>query len=209
MKSCRTPGGYSKGGTGYPLEAPYASASGPVFSDTGPEAEAYGASKGYPVPPFEYPPGVRQDFMVGTYSHFDKVHPMRTVQKPATPSVLKRAAEEIVPVYHYDGRQKAIGDYLDTHPVTGLLIARDDTILFEHYRYARMDKDRFLSQSMAKTLTGLLVGIAVSEGAIHSIDDTAATYVPELAGTENRATPPRPLPHLSSRRALFPRNYQP
>ena len=158
--------------------------SGPVFSDTGPDAEAYGASKGYPVPPFEYPPGVRQDFMIGTYSHFDKVHPMRTVPKPATPSILKHAAEEIAPVYHYDGRQKAIGDYLDTHPVTGLLIARDDAILFEHYRYARTDKDRFLSQSMAKTLTGLLVGIAVSEGAIHSIDDTAATYVPELAGTE-------------------------
>src|SRR3954471_11832974 len=37
--------------------------SGPVFSDTGPEAEAYGSSKGYPVPPFEYPPGFRQDFM--------------------------------------------------------------------------------------------------------------------------------------------------
>jgi hypothetical protein len=78
--------------------------SGPVFSDTGPDAEAYGASKGYPVPPFEYPPGVRQDFMIGTYSHFDKVHPMRTVPKPATPSVLQRTAEEIVPVYHYDGR---------------------------------------------------------------------------------------------------------
>ncbi len=168
--------------------------SGPVFSDTGPDAEAYGASKGYPVPPFEYPPGVRQDFMIGTYSHFDKVHSMRTVPKPATPSVLKRTAEEIVPVYHYDGRQKAIGDYLDTHPVTGLLIARGDTILFEHYRYARSDQDRLLSNSMAKTITALLVGIATSEGAIRSIDDTAATYVPELAGTEYGATPLRALP---------------
>jgi hypothetical protein len=44
--------------------------SGPVFSDTGTDAEAYGASKGYPVPPFEYPPGSRQEFLVGTYSHF-------------------------------------------------------------------------------------------------------------------------------------------
>jgi hypothetical protein len=110
--------------------------------------------------PFEYPPGVRQDFMIGTYSHFDKVHPMRTVPKPATPSVLKRAAQEIVPVYHYDGRQKAIGDYLETHPVTGLLIARGDTILFEHYRYARSDRDRLLSNSMAKTITAPLVGTA-------------------------------------------------
>ena len=61
--------------------------SGPVFSDTGPDAEAYGASRGYPVPPFEYPPGHGQDFMIGAYSHFDKLHPMRTIQKPATPSI--------------------------------------------------------------------------------------------------------------------------
>ena len=191
------------------FEGTVSAGSGPVFSDTGPEAEEYGASRGYPVPPFEYPPGSRQDFMVGTYSHFDKLHPMRTVQKAATPSVLKRAAEEIVPVYHYDGRQKAIGDYLDTHPVTGLLIARGDTILFEHYQYARTDTDRLLSQSMAKTLVGLLVGIAVSEGAIHSVDDTAATYVPELAGTEYGATPLRALLHMSSGVAFVEQTYRP
>src|SRR5438270_3736516 len=191
------------------LEGVVFAQSGPVFSDSGPEAEAYGASCGYSVPPFEYPPASRQDFMVGMYSHFDTVHPMRAVPKPATPSILKRSAEEIAPFYHYDGRQKAIGDYLNTHPVTGLLIARDDTILFEHYRYARTDKDRFLSQSMAKTLTGLLVGIAVSEGAIHSIDDTAATYVPEMAGTEFGPTPLRALLHMSSGGAFREQTYQP
>ena len=183
--------------------------SGPVFSDTGPDAEAYGASKGYPGPPYEYPPGSRQDFLIGTHSHFDKLHAMRTVQKPGTPSVLKRAAEEIVPVYHYDGRQKQISDYLDTHPVTGLLIARGDTILFEHYRYARTDQDRLLSNSMAKTITGLLVGIAISEGAIRSIDDTAAIYVPELEGTAYGAIPLRALLHMSSGVAFRERSYQP
>jgi CubicO group peptidase (beta-lactamase class C family) len=182
--------------------------SGPVFSDTGPDAEAYGASRGYPVPPFEYPPGHGQDFMIGAYSHFDKLHPTRTIQKPATPSVLRRVADEIVPVYHYDGRQKAIGDYLDAHPVTGLLIARGDTILFEHYRYARSDQDRLLSNSMAKTITGLLVGIAISEGAIRSIDDMAATYVPELEGTAYGATPLRALLHMSSG-VTFRETYQP
>jgi CubicO group peptidase (beta-lactamase class C family) len=64
------------------------------------------------------------------------------------------------------------------------LIAKDDTILFEHYQYARTDRHRFLSHSMAKTITAMLIGIAISEGAIKSIDDTAATYVPQLAGTE-------------------------
>jgi Beta-lactamase len=62
---------------------------------------------------------------------------------------------------------------------------------------------------MARTLTGLLVGIAVSEGAIHSIDDTAATYVPEMAGTEYGATPLRALLHMSSGVAFREQTYEP
>jgi CubicO group peptidase (beta-lactamase class C family) len=51
---------------------------------------------------------------------------------------------------------------------------------------------------MAKTITAMLVGIAISEGAIHSIDDTAQTYVPELKGTEIGGTPIRALLHMAS-----------
>ena len=108
---------------------------------------------------------------------------MRTVFRGAAASILKRADAEIEMAYYYSGHQNSVEDYLSRNPVTGLLIARDDTILYEHYLYARTDEQRLLSQSMAKRLTGLLVGIAVSEGAIRSIDDTAATYVPELADT--------------------------
>jgi CubicO group peptidase (beta-lactamase class C family) len=180
---------------------------GPVFSDTGPEAEAYGASKGYPAPTV-YPSAGQQDMLVGLYSHYDRVTSMRGVPRSGPVSALKRPAEEIAPVYHYDGRQKVIGDYLDSHPVTGLLIARGDTILYEHYRYARTDQDRFLSNSMAKTITGLLVGIAIAEGAIRSIDDTASNYVQELSGTEYGATPLRALLHMSSGVA-FSETYQP
>src|SRR6476620_672486 len=45
MKSYRTPGGYSNGGTGYPLDAPYASASGPVSENTGPDSAKTTPSK--------------------------------------------------------------------------------------------------------------------------------------------------------------------
>ena len=50
-----------------------------VFSDTGPDAAAYGAAQGYPVPE---PPAVRtprQEEMVGWYSHYDRFRTMRTV----------------------------------------------------------------------------------------------------------------------------------
>ncbi|MGE3647537.1 MAG: serine hydrolase domain-containing protein [Reyranellaceae bacterium] len=168
----------------------------PVFSKDGPDAAAYGVGKGYPLPGeaqrFAILP---QEYLVGFYSHFDL---LRAVSKGDAVVPLMRAISEINPVYGYDGRIKSITDYLHAHPVTGLLIARDDTILYEHYQYARSDRDRFMSQSMAKTVLGMLIGIALSEGSIRSLDDVVANYVPELADTAYGATPIRALLQMSS-----------
>jgi len=79
-----------------------------------------------------------------------------------------------------------------------LLIAKDDQILFEHYQYGRTDRDRFISQSMAKSITAMLMGIAIGEGLIKSVDDTAETYVPGFRDTEYGKTPIRDLLHMSS-----------
>jgi CubicO group peptidase (beta-lactamase class C family) len=51
---------------------------------------------------------------------------------------------------------------------------------------------------MAKSLTAMLVGIAIGEGAIKSVDDTAETYVPGFNDTEYGKTPIRDLLHMSS-----------
>jgi CubicO group peptidase (beta-lactamase class C family) len=51
---------------------------------------------------------------------------------------------------------------------------------------------------MAKTITAMLVGIAIDEGRIRSINDRPDTYVPELAGTEYGRTPILHLLTMSS-----------
>jgi len=51
---------------------------------------------------------------------------------------------------------------------------------------------------MVKSMIGLLIGIAVSEGAIKSVDDTPETYVPGFRGSEYGRTPIRDLLHMSS-----------
>jgi CubicO group peptidase (beta-lactamase class C family) len=166
----------------------------PVFSQTGPDAAAYGKSLGYPVGlPFR-----KQQNMVGNYSNADRLRPTRTVKTTSPPSPLMRAPQELSLTYTFQDKTLTLQDYLNRNPTTGLLIAQDDTILFEHYQYGRTDHDRFYSQSMVKTLTGMLVGIAVSTGAIHSIDDVAQSYVPELTGTELGRTPIRALLHMTS-----------
>ena len=53
------------------LVTPAVAETGPVFSATGPDAEAFGAALGYPAgSPAQMS---LQPFMVGTYSHYDRV----------------------------------------------------------------------------------------------------------------------------------------
>ena len=172
---------------------------GPVFSPSGPDAERYGAQEGFPVavPMRLNQPGDPPDkYRVGAYSHYDEVHRTRRVARAAEPWTFKRAQVDIR--YDYRGSPSSLTEYLSRNPVTGLLIAKDDEILFEHYQYGRTDLDRFNSGSMAKSITGMLIGIAISEGAIKSVDDTAETYVPGFKGTEYGRTSIRDLLHMSS-----------
>jgi CubicO group peptidase (beta-lactamase class C family) len=176
------------------------SGAGPVFSASGPDAELYGAAEGFPVPSFlqavlqgnPYKPKYR----VGAFSHFDEIHATRRIRRAAVPWTFKRSPTDIR--YSYRGKPSSLTEYLARNPVTGLLIAKDDRILVEHYQYGRTDRDRLLSQSMVKSIMGILIGIAVSEGAIKSVDDTPETYVPGFKGTEYGRTPIRDLLHMSS-----------
>lgn len=172
----------------------------PVVDRGGPDASAYGRDEGYPVPPRAFavaqgnpwPPKYR----VGAFSHLDAIYATHRVPASPTPWVFGRGHADVR--YEYRGRPSSLADYLARNPVTGLLVARDDRILFEHYQYARSDKDRLLGQSMTKSLIGLLMGIAIADGAIESLDDTPQRYVPGFKGSEYGRTPIRHLLHMSS-----------
>lgn len=75
---------------------------------------------------------------------------------------------------------------------------KGDTILAERYQYDRKPEQRMTSYSMAKTIVGMLVGIALSEGKIQSLDDRAEKYVVQLKGTPYGETPIRHLLTMSS-----------
>ena len=170
--------------------------SAPRFAAGGPDTEDFGASAGYPIGDrssfFRFP------FLVGSHSHLDQIFESRLIRRATTPSRLERVNSEPALRYEFGGETRTLDDYLARNPATGLLIARGDTILIERYQYGRNDRDRFTSWSMAKTVTSMLVGIAIAEGHIRSVDDLAAAYVPALSGTEYGRTSLRHLLQMSS-----------
>jgi CubicO group peptidase (beta-lactamase class C family) len=168
----------------------------PRFATGGPHAEEFGASMGYPKgTPATY---WRTRWRVGSFSHLDEIFRGRIIHKAPTPSRFVRVAEPRITFSTFRGPDLTLDDYLSRYPTTGLLIARGETILVERYQYGRTDRHRFTSWSMAKTVTAMLIGIAIDEGRIRSVDDLAAAYEPALAGTEYGRTSLRHLLQMSS-----------
>jgi CubicO group peptidase (beta-lactamase class C family) len=178
-------------------EASAVQGAGPRFRDDGPNADAFGRNEGYPTcEGIAYIDNTR--CRVGAFSRYDTLFPARIIPALKQPVQLARAASELVLRYGFAGLDLTLDDYLNRQPVTGLLIAKDNAILVERYQYGRTDADRLTSFSMAKSVVALLIGIAVNEGAIRSIDDPAETYVSGLKDTEYGRTPIKALLLIAS-----------
>ena len=176
-----------------PTNAPVGKAS------AAPDEIALGKSHVYP-----YPLGTRDTFeqeqhLVSSYSGGrEKLFPHHIIKKGPVPDPLSPAGSPRVFWYTLDGFRYSSDDYLARQRVMGLLVAKDGQIVLERYQYDRNEANRFQSQSMAKSVTSLLVGIAISEGRIKSVDDLAREYVPELAGHPYGETSLRHLLQMSS-----------
>ena len=68
--------------------------------------------------------------------------------------------------------------YLDSLHTVSFLVIRQDSILFENYRDGWNDTLTSNLYSATKTIVGLLTGIALDEGKIHSLDDPVSRYIP-------------------------------
>lgn len=71
--------------------------------------------------------------------------------------------------------------WIEKHAVVAVAIFKENKIIYEKYQYDRNSNQRFNSQSMAKTLTAIAVGIAVDDGLI-DIEKPIKTYVPDVSG---------------------------
>lgn len=118
------------------------------------------------------------------FHHMDQLG-LRTdlVRKPVTVYPFKEAKAPFSLKYNFHGKEYSLDDYLQRNFVTGLLVLHDDQIIFEKYLHGANQNSRFVSQSVAKSIASILVGAAVNNGTIRSIDDPIDKYLPYLASS--------------------------
>ncbi len=126
---------------------------------------------------------LRPDVEVNTFRHIDRLFPSRTVSHGASIYPLPLSSKPLMNVHFMSkGKKYDIFDYLSLNRVSGLLIAKDGKIAFEDYELGNTGKTRWISWSMVKSISSTLVGAAIQDGYIASIDDQITKYLPQLAG---------------------------
>lgn len=91
-----------------------------------------------------------------------------------------------------------IDQYLAQQRAAGIVIVQDGKIRLERYGLDFDAKGRWTSFSVAKSFTSTLVGAAVQDGAIKSLDDKVSQYIPDLRGSAYDDVTVRQLLTMSS-----------
>ena len=83
----------------------------------------------------------------------------------------------------FEGQELDLNEGLKHFNTDGLIILHDDKVLFEQYWNGNNQQSKHISWSVAKSFLSALIGIAVEEGLIDSIDDPATKYLPDFVDT--------------------------
>jgi CubicO group peptidase (beta-lactamase class C family) len=100
--------------------------------------------------------------------------------------------------YSWAGKTKTVDQYLGESGSDGFVVLDDGKIAYERYFDINNAATLHQSWSMMKSFVSTLIGIAIKEGKIASIDDPVDKYVPALAANGYRGVRIRDVLHMSS-----------
>ncbi len=121
---------------------------------------------------------------VENFRNMNAIFPTRIIARGGEPFVIPEGDKLDLPVnYTYDGKTLDTSALLDSTDTVSLVVVQGGKLVHEQYWRGNTKDTRWISWSVGKSFISALVGIAVDEGKIGSIDDQITKYAPELAGT--------------------------
>jgi len=133
--------------------------------------------------PQVYDGTMRPDVEVKTFEHSDELFPARVVERGSRTRKLPKAKSPLKNVYfEVGGKHYDLFDYLALNRVAGLVIMKNGEVVLEDYELGTGPETRWPSYSMAKSVSSTLIGAALFDGSIASLDDPVTKYVPVLKG---------------------------
>lgn len=118
------------------------------------------------------------------YRHMDRIYPTRPVQASSHPFPLPDQPADFSGLrYPVGAGTFDIDTFVSHNHIVGLLAIRDGAVVLERYARGNARDTRWYSFSVAKSVVSMLVGAAMRDGFIPSIDVPVSNFVPILRGS--------------------------
>lgn len=106
------------------------------------------------------------------------------VFKHGTPRPLTRQIHDMSSVsYTVDGHSYNLQEYVERNKVVALMAIKNGVVVLEFYSHGNTPQTLWTSRSVGKSVVSTLVGVAIKEGKIKSLDDKIIRYNPDVKGT--------------------------
>ncbi|MEO0366205.1 MAG: serine hydrolase [Pseudomonadota bacterium] len=136
---------------------------------------------------------------VAGYRNADQIFWTRTIRAGETPLTLPYARRDLANIELKVGAQTmSLDEYFMRQSVAGLLVIKNGRIVYERYGLGNDENSRWVSYSVAKSVTSMLIGAAVKDGYIASVDDPVTDYLPRLKGSAYDGSSIADLLHMAS-----------
>lgn len=120
------------------------------------------------------------DERVENFRNMDEIFPSESIAPAPSPVEPPRDERPLRANYRFGGERRSLDGFLRRTVTTGLLVLQDGEVVDERYLHGATPASRFTSWSVAKSFVSTLVGIALADGRIESLDDPLGDYVPAL-----------------------------
>lgn len=126
-----------------------------------------------------------EDKIVDNFRTLDQLVSFNELPAADTPDYFPVDTSRKVLPKNFEQDKESVGaeDYLAKTYTTGILVLQDDTITYERYFRGHTAATPQIVWSVSKSFLSTLVGIAIAEGKIKSIEQTVEEYCPELRGS--------------------------
>jgi CubicO group peptidase (beta-lactamase class C family) len=121
---------------------------------------------------------------VAGFRNIVKLFPTRVVEAGPVVLELPEALVDLgAVVLKTESNSMTVDEYFVQQNVAGLLVLKDGKIAFERYGLGNNQNSRWISFSVTKSVVSMLVGAAIRDGYIESVDEKVSDYLPRLKGT--------------------------
>lgn len=121
---------------------------------------------------------------VSGYRNIEKTFPTRRIAAGEYVLALPEAPVDLGNVeVKTESQSMTVDEYFTRQNVAGLLVLKDGKIAFERYGLGNTRDTRWISFSVTKSVVSMLVGAAIKDGYIDSVDEMVSDYLPRLQGS--------------------------